>query len=166
MHAGFINQGGATAFGIGPAAHIKNSDVAAVVHQLEEIAIAAENAHSPPIRRCAIGQRAEHIVGFKARGQAERELKLRLQNLLELLKVLEEVSRCNVAMGFVVGICLMAEGGFSRIEGDRHTVGLQPFAVIEQGLEESIGHARRNPIFCGQSTLTAFAEGIKTAERQ
>ena len=69
-------------------------------------------------------------------------------------------------MGFVVGICLMAEGGFSRIEGDRHTVGLQPFAVIEQGLEESIGHARRNSIFCGQPTLTAFAEGVKTAERQ
>ena len=93
-------------------------------------------------------------------------MQLRLQNLLELLKVLEEVSGCDVAMSFVVGICLMAKGGFSRIEGDRHTVGLQPFAVIEQSLEKSIGHARWNSIFGGQSTLTAFAEGIKTAERQ
>ena len=69
-------------------------------------------------------------------------------------------------MGFVVGVGLMAEGGFSCIEGDRHTVGLQPFAVIEQGLEESIGDACRNSFFGGQSTLTAFAERVKTTECQ
>jgi hypothetical protein len=166
LNAGFIDQGGAAAFGIGPTAHIKDSDVAAVIHQLEEVAIAAQNAHAPPIRSCPVGKGAEHIVGFKARGEAERQLQLSPQNLLELLKVLEKVSGCNVAMGFVVGICLMAEGGFSRIERDRHTVGLQPFAVIEQSLEKSIGHARWNSIFGGQSTLTAFAEGVKTAERQ
>ena len=93
-------------------------------------------------------------------------MKLRFQNLLELLKILEEVSGCDVAMGFVVGVSLMAKGGFSRIEGDRHTAGFQPFAVIEQGLEESIGDARRNSLFGGQSTLTAFAERVKTTECQ
>ena len=166
MHAGFIDQGGATAFGIGTAAHIKDSDVAAVVHQLEEVAITAQNAHAPSICCCAVGQGAEHIVGFKARGQTERKLQLRLENLLKLPQVLEEVVGCDVAMGLVVGVGLMAEGGFSCIEGDRHAVGLQPFAVIEQGLEESIGDARRNSVFGAESTLTAFAEGVKTAERQ
>ena len=69
-------------------------------------------------------------------------------------------------MGLVIGIGLVAEGGFCGVKGDRHTLGFQSLAVVEQGLEESIGHAGGTAILRGESPFTSLAEGVETAEGQ
>ena len=165
-HAGFIDQGRSAALGIRSAPHVEHGNVPLVIHQLEQIPIPAENAHAPARGGSTVGQGSQHVIGFVSRCQAERKFQAFAQDRLQLIQVLEEHLRSHIAMGFVVGIGLMAEGGFSGVEGDGHPFRFQAFAVVEQGFEKAVGHAGRPAVFRGQSTLTAFAEGIETAKGQ
>ena len=91
---------------------------------------------------------------------------MRFEDLLQLFEVLEEHLRRHIPMGFVVGVSLVAKGGFGRVEGDRNTFGLQGFAVLQQGFEKAVGHAGGSTVFGRQTTFSSFAEGVEAAECQ
>ena len=69
-------------------------------------------------------------------------------------------------MGLVGGVRLVAEGGFGGVEGDHHPLGGEPFDVLQQRLEEAVGHAGGNPRLGAQPAVAALGEGIETAEGQ
>ena len=165
-HARLINQGWTTAACIRSSPHVHHGDVALVIHQLEEVAIAAEDAHAPAGLGSAVGQSAQHIVGLKSWSQAERQLQELAQDSLQLIQVLEEHLRRHIAMGLVVGIGFVPEGGFCSVKGNGDTLRLQPFAVIQQCLEKAIGDAGGPAILGGQPTVTSLAEGVEAAEGQ
>ena len=71
-----------------------------------------------------------------------------------------------LAVGLVGRVGLVAEGGFGSIEGDHHALGVESAAVVEQGLEEPIGHAGGDPRLGAQPAIAALGEGIETAEGQ
>ena len=148
-HAGFIDQGRSAALGVGSAPHVEHGDVPLVIHQLEQIPIPAEDAYAPARGGSTVGQGSQHVIGFVSRSQAEGELQAFAQDRLQLIQVLKEHLRGHIPMGLVVGIGLMAEGGLSGVEGDRHSFRFQAFAVVEQGFEKAIGHAGRPAVFCG-----------------
>ena len=83
-----------------------------------------------------------------------------------MIQILEEHLRGHVTVGLVVGIRLVAEGGFRRVEGDGHTLGFQGFACVQKGLEEAVGDAGGAAVLGGQPPFAAFAEGVETAEGQ
>ena len=65
-----------------------------------------------------------------------------------------------------LGVGLVPEGGLGGIEGNHHALGGQAFAVVEQGLEEAVGHGGGHPLLGAQPPFTAFAEGVETAKGQ
>ena len=172
MHSEFrhdpllVDQGRAAAAGVGASAHVHHRDVTGIVHQLKQIPIAAEDSHPPALVGGAVGQGAEHVISLEARRQAEGQLQLLAENLLELIQVLKEDRRRFVAVGLVVGIGLVPESRFRRVEGDRHSLGREGLAVLQQGLEESVGDAGGDSILRGQSALPSLAEGIEASEGQ
>ena len=154
------------ALGIGSAAHIKDGDVAHVVDQLEQVAVAREDAHPPAAIGRPVGQGAEHVVGLVARRQAEGDVEALLQDPLQVGHILEEVLRRFIAMGLVGRIGLVAEGGFGRVEGHHQSLGPEPLAVVEQGLEEAVGHRGGHALLGAQAAIAPLAEGVEAAERQ
>ena len=154
------------AFGVGPAAHVEHGDVALVVHQLEQVTVAGKDPHPPALVRRPVGQGAEHVIGLIPRCHAEGDVEGGFEDLLQVGEVGEEVLRRFVAVGLVGPIGLMAEGGFGGVEGDHHPLGGQALAVVEQGLEEAVGHRGGHTVLGAQPPLAAFAEGVETAERQ
>ena len=74
--------------------------------------------------------------------------------------------RGHITVGFVRLIRFVPEGGFGGVKGDHHAIGLQAFAVIQQRLEEAVGHAGGNAVLGAQATLTSFGEGVEAAESQ
>jgi len=63
-------------------------------------------------------------------------------------------------------IRFMAEGGFSGVEGDHHPLRDEAFAVVEQSLEEAVGHRGGYPFLGAQAAFPPFAEGVEAAEGQ
>ena len=160
------DQGGPRTLGVGAAAHVEHGDVALVVHELEQVAVAGENPHPPAASRRPGGQGAEHVVGLVARRHAEGQIHGSGQDLLQGGQVGEEVLGRLVAVGLVGRIRLVTEGGFGGVEGDHHALGGEAAAVVEQGLEEAVGHAGGNPRLGAQPPIAALGEGVKTAEGQ
>ena len=60
----------------------------------------------------------------------------------------------------------MAKGGMGRVEGDHHSLGSQALAVVQQGLEEAIGHRGGNSFLSAEAPFAPFGEGIETSEGQ
>ena len=137
-----------------------------IIHQLEQIPVSGEDAHAPALISGTVGQGAEHIIGFVTRCEAERQLQLIAQDLLQLLQVLKEHLRSDIAVGLVVGISLMAEGRLGGVEGDGHALWLERFARVQQRFEEPVGDAGRAPVLGGQAPFASLAEGIEAAKRQ
>ena len=156
----------AAVLGVGTTPHVEHGDVALVVHQLEQIPVAGKDAYPPASIGGPVCKGAEHIVGFVAGGQAEGEVEGLGEDPLQIAEVLEEVFRGFLAVGLVGRIGLVAEGGFGGIEGDHHALGVESAAVVEQGLEEPIGHAGGDPRLGAQPAIAALGEGIETAEGQ
>ena len=157
---------GPRAPGVGAATHVEHGDVPFVVDELEQIAIAGEDAHPPALAGGPVGQGAEHIVGFEARSQAEGQVEGFGQEALQIAQILEEVCRRLIAMGLVVDILDVPEGGLGGVEGDHHPLGVEAFAVLQQGLEEAIGDAGGHARLGAEAAIASLAEGIETAEGQ
>ena len=156
----------AAVLGVRSAAHIQNGDVALIVHQLKQVAIAGEDAHPPAGVGGTVGQGAEDIVGFVAGSHAQRDVEPLLQQALKIAQIGKEVLGCFIAMGLVRLIRLVAECGLGRVEGDHHALGLEPAAVVKQRFEEAIRHRRGHTLLGAQPPIAAFAEGIKAAKGQ
>ena len=71
-----------------------------------------------------------------------------------------------IAVGFVGLIGFVPEGGLGGVKGDHHALGLEAFAVIQQRLEEAVGHAGGNAVLGAQAPLAPFGEGVEAAEGQ
>ena len=102
-----------------------------VIHQLEEVPVAGKDAHLPAAVSGPVGQGAEHVIGFVARGHAKGQVEAAGQDSLEVAQVLEKVFWGHIPMGFIGLICLMAEGGLGRVKGDHQPLGLEALAVVE-----------------------------------
>ena len=165
-HPFFADQCWATAFGVGAATHVEHRDVAAVIHQLEQVAVSRKDPHAPSRVGRSVRQGSQHIVGFVARCHAEGELQVRFEDLLQLFEVLEEHLRGHIPVGLVVGVRLVAEGGLGCVEGDGNALWLQGFAVVQQGFEKAVGHAGGPAVFGGQTAFPPLAEGVEAAECQ
>ena len=121
-------------FGIGAAAHVEHGDVALVVDQLEQVAVAREDPHPPAFCRRPVGQGAEHVIGLEPRRHRQGDVEALGQDLLQVGQVGEEVLRRHIPVGLIGRICLVAEGGLGGIESHYQAIGLEALAVVEQGL--------------------------------
>ena len=83
-------------FCVGAAAHI-GCDVALVIHQLEQIAVAREDLHPPALIGAAVGQGAEHVTAAARPGRGGYPGSL--EDLLEVVDVLEEMIWGYIAVG-------------------------------------------------------------------
>ena len=162
----FLNQRRAAAPGIGTTTHVHHSDVAGVIHELKQVAVAAEDADTPACIGGSIGQGAKHVIRFKAGGETEGQLQLFPQNLLQLVEVLEEDLRRHISVRFVIGVCFVPKGWLRRVEGDGHPLRGEGFAVVEQGFEKAVGHARGDAVLGGKPPFASLAEGVEAAEGQ
>ena len=133
---------------------------------MEEVAVAREDAHPPAPIRCPVGQGAEHVIGLIARGHAEGQIEGGLKDLLQVGQIDEEVLRRLITVGLVGAVRLVAEGGLGRVEGDHHPLGGQALAVVEQGLEEAVGHRSGDSLLGAQTTLAPLGKGIEAAKGQ
>ena len=88
------------------------------------------------------------------------------QDQLQLIEILEKHVRCHIPVRLVIGVGLVSEGGLGGVKGDRHALGFQPLAVVQQCLEKSIGHAGWATVLGGQPSLTSLAEGVEAPEGQ
>ena len=160
------HHGGATVFRIRTATHVEHGDIALVVHQLEEIAIAGKDANPPTLTGRPVGQGAEHVVGLEPGGHAKGQVKTLGQDPLQVGQVGEEHLRRLLAVGLVVGVLLVAEGGLGGVEGHHHPLGREPAAVVEQSLEEAVGDAGGHAVLGREPTISPLGEGVEAAESQ
>ena len=165
-HSLAVDLGGAAGAGIGAAAHIENGDIALVIHQLEQIAVAGEDANAPAPLGRPLGQGAEHVVGLVAGSQAERQVEGVGQDRLQVGQIREEMLRGFLAVGLVVGVRHVAEGGLVGVEGHHHTGWGKAAAVVQQRPQEAIGHAGGDALLGAQPTIAALAERIEAAKGQ
>ena len=154
------------AFGVGTTAHVEHGDVALVIHQLKQVAIARKDAHPPAPIGSAVGQGAEHVIGLIARGHAQRQIQRLGEDRLQVAQVLEEVLGGHIPVGLVGLVGVVAEGGLGRIEGNHHPLGAEAFAVVEQGFEEAVGDRGGHAGLGAQAPFATFGKGIKTAKGQ
>ena len=133
-HAFAADLAGAAVFGVGAATHVEHGDVALVVDQLEQVAVAREDPHPPAGVSGPVGQGAEHVVGFISRRHRQGDIEALGQDLLQVGQICKKVLRRHIPVGLVGRIGLVAEGGLGRVEGHHQSIGLEAFAVVEQGL--------------------------------
>ena len=131
-HPSFIDQAGTTVFGVRSTTHIEHGNVALIINQLKEVTVAGEDAYTPTISARLVGEGAEHIIGFIARGKAKGKLQVVFKDLLQLFEVLEKDVWRNITIGLVVDICLMAEGWLSCIKGDHNPLWAKTLAVVQE----------------------------------
>ena len=158
--------GRAAVLRVGAATHVEHGDVTLVVDQLEQVAVAREDAHPPALVRGPIGQGAEHVVGLVAGGHCQGDVETLGQDPLQVGQILEKLFRRLVAVRLVGRVGLVAEGGLGRVEGHHQAIGLQPLAVVEQGLEEAVGDAGGDPCLGAQAAIAPLGEGVVAAEGQ
>ena len=115
-HALAADLAGATVFGVGAATHVEHGDVALVVDQLEQVAVAGEDSHPPAGVGCPVGQGAEHVIGLEARRHRQGDVEALGEDLLQVGQVGEKVLRRHIPVGLIGRICLVAEGGLGSVE--------------------------------------------------
>ena len=101
---------------------------------MEQVAVAREDPHPPAGVGGPVGQGAQHVVGLEARCHRQRNVEALGQDLLQVGQICKKVLRRHIPVGLVGRIGLVAEGGFGRVEGHHQSIGLEAFAVVEQGL--------------------------------
>ncbi len=91
----------------------------AVVHELEGVAVAGDDQHVHLLPGGPVGERGDQVVGLEARerevGHAER-----VEHLEDQADLAAEVLRGLLAVGFVLLVRLVAEGGLRPVEADDH----------------------------------------------
>ena len=97
-------------------------DDGALVHQLQQVAVAGDNFDAQSLRGAPAGGRAEHVVGLEAFHFEARDVE-GVHHLADALDLRAQVVGHLGARSLVFGVDIVAEG-LAGIEGHRQVIGL------------------------------------------
>ena len=140
------------------AAEVEDGRLPVLIHQLKQVAIARQNLHPIAVCHGLPRQGANHVVRFIAWNTTGTEVE-RLQHLLQVLQVGEEIFGGFRTSLFVAVVGFVAEGLLCGVEGDRHVLRALNLHHVQQRFQKAVGHAGRNSCGGAQATVSAFGMG-------